>query len=199
MLYEEPWSRVFCEETWRFACQSGPRVVAKMARPAMLPTVVGLTVALEALVSCGTYRRAASQMAPRRRGRSDEPLLSPMRCTTLSCASSVRRCQRGGEQAWEWPGRWLRGMRRGMGMIRACVGHARVMMYRGGACAGSCRVCMWSMGLCCSKLVYKSIKLASSTVSVGVSVFRSRFNVHALQELMARAPCKRRHNPVGPP
>ena len=36
--------RVFCEETWRFSCQSGPRVVAQMARPVRLPTVVGLAV-----------------------------------------------------------------------------------------------------------------------------------------------------------
>ena len=27
-------------------------------------------------------------------------------------------------------------------MIRACVGHARLMMYRGGACAGSNGVCL---------------------------------------------------------
>ena len=35
-----------------------------------------------------------------------------------------------------------------------------------------------------TNLRYESIVLASSTVSVGVSVFRTRLNVHALQELM---------------
>ena len=72
-------------------------------------------------------------------------------------------------------------------MLQACVADAGVSMYRGGPLAGSCGVCMWSMGLCSAKRVYESIVLASGTVSVGVSVFRSRFNVLPIQELMARA------------
>ena len=191
--------RVFCEETQRFACQSGPRVLAKMAWPARVPMVVGLAVAPEARGSYGTYRRAARQAAARRRGRKVGPWMSAMRLRRPFGASCSRRCQCGGEEAWEWPGALRHGMRRRMSMIRACVSCAGVPMYRGGRYAGSCVVCMWSMSLCCSSRVYESIVLASSTVSVGVSVFRTRFNVHALQELMARAPCKRRHNPVGPP
>ena len=37
--------------------------------------------------------------------------------------------------------------------------------------AGSCVVCMWFMGLRYVKQVYESIVLASSAVSMGVSVF----------------------------
>ena len=190
---------MFCEEKLRFPCQSGPRALSKMARPFRLPTVVGLAVALEALGPCGRYRRAARQVAARPRGQSAEPLVSAMRSRTLFSASSVRRCQRGGEQAWEWPGRLRRGMRRGMGMICACVGHARLMMYRGGACAGSCRVCVWSMGFCCSTLVYESIVLASSAVSMGMSVLRTRFNIYTLQEPIARAWQAQGHYPCRPP
>ena len=82
------------------------------------------------------------------------------------------------------------GMRRGLGMLRACVAHAGVSMYRGGPRAGSCGVCMWSMGLCCLQLVYESIMLALSAVSVDMNVFRTRFNIYTIQELMVCAPGK---------
>ena len=191
--------RVFREETCCFSCQRGPRSSPKWHGPATLPTEGGLGMALELSAGGGTYRRAARQAAARRRGRKVGPWMSAMRLRRPFGASCSRRCQCGGEEAWEWPGALRHGMRRRMSMIRACVSCAGVPMYRGGRYAGSCVVCMWSMSLCCSSRVYESIVLASSTVSVGVSVFRTRFNVHALQELMARAPCKRRHNPVGPP
>ena len=182
--------RVFCEETLRFACQSGSPRLAKMAGPAMLPTEVGPGMAQENRYPGGTYRGAARQVAAGSRGRRAQVVVSRMHLRTQLCASSSRRSQRGGEPTWERPGCLRCGMRRGMGMIRACVGHARVMMYRGGACAGSNGVCMWFMSLCCSKLVYESIVLASSAVSMGMNVFRTRFDIHTIQELTARAPCK---------
>ena len=181
---------VFCEETLRFACQSGSARLAKMAGPAMLSTEVGPGMGLQNRDQGGTYRGTARQVAAGPRGRRAEVVVSGMRLRTQIGASSSRRSQRGGEPAWERPGCLRCGMRRGMGMIRACVGHARVMMYRGGACAGSNGVCMWFMSLCCSKLVYESIVLASSAVSMGMNVFRTRFDIHTIQELMACAPGK---------
>ena len=50
--------RVFCEETWRFACQRAASRLAKMARPAMLPTVVGLAAVLNALTPCRRHTSA---------------------------------------------------------------------------------------------------------------------------------------------
>ena len=73
---------------------------------------------------------------------------------------------------------------------RAGVSTSLPLAVAGGACAGSNGVCMWFMSLCCSKLVYESIVLASSAVSMGMNVFRTRFDIHTIQELTARAPCK---------
>ena len=150
--------RVFCEETWRFACQSGPRVLAKMARPARVPTVVGLAVAPEARGACGTYRRPARQVVARLRGQRAEPLVSAMRCRTHFCASALRRCQRGGDQAWEWPGRLRHGMRRGVGMLRACAARSGVLLYAHGRYACSCGFCMCSKSMCPSKVLKASVR-----------------------------------------
>ena len=164
---------MFCEETQRFACQSGPRVLAKMARPARQPTVVGLAVALEALGADGTYRRAARQVAARPRGRSAEPAMSPMRCRTHSCASSVRRSQRGGEQAWERPGRLRRGMRRGMGIYAPRMHWLRWThdVPRWTVC-GLLLCPLVVHGFVLLKVIIpESIVLASSAASVDVSVY----------------------------
>ena len=143
--------RVFCEENLRFACQSGPRPLAKMARPAMLPTVMGLAVAPKGLRSQRSYRRAAPQVAARSRGRCVGLVCSAMRKTTEFRASCSPWFQMGGEQPWEWPGRLDLGMRPGMGLLRTCVSCAGVMLCRGEACAGSCGVRMCFMSLCSSE------------------------------------------------
>ena len=87
-------------------------------------------------------------------------------------------------------------------MLRACVSYAGVMMCRGEACAGSFGVCMCFMSLCSSErvyAVYESIVPASSTVLVGMSVLRTRFDIHTLQEPMARAWLAQGRNPYQPP
>ena len=68
--------RVFCEETLRFACQSGSARLAKMAGPAMLSTEVGPGMALHNRVQGGTYRGTARQVAAGSRGRRAELVVS---------------------------------------------------------------------------------------------------------------------------
>ena len=179
--------RVFREETCCFSCQRGPRVLAKWHGPRTLPPEGGSGAVLEAPVPGGTYRRAARQAAARRRGRKVGPVMSAMRLRRPFGASCSRRCQCGGEEAREWPGALRHGMRRRMSMMRACVSCAGVPMYHGGRYAGSCVVCMWFMGLRYVKQVYESIVLASSAVSMGMSVLRTRFNTYTLQERTAQS------------
>ena len=63
----------------------------------------------------------------------------------------------------------------------------RVPMYRGGRYAGSCVVCMWFMGLRYVKQVYESSVLASSALSMRMSVLITRFNTYTLQERTAQS------------
>ena len=143
--------RVFCEETWRFASQSGPRVLAKMAWPARVPTLVGLAVAPEARAAYGTYRRAARQVAARPRRRRAEPSMSPKRLQTESCASGARRSQRGA-------GRLGNGRRRGVSMLRTCAARSGVLLYAHGRYAMSCGFCMCSKSMCPSNVLKASAR-----------------------------------------
>ena len=61
-------------------------------------------------------------------------------------------------RAWEQPGLADLGMRRGVGMLRACVARSGVLLYVHGRYAMSCVFCMCSKSVCPSNVLKASAR-----------------------------------------